>query len=100
MPYPHEHAARLANPDNFDSFNRENDKGGPGIDFIFGVKAGKSEIQAIRFDAGRHSPEEARAWMKSHDMDPIAFEPAEGKAEKAFFRLQVLSVAAGRADLG
>ena len=100
MPYPREHAARLADPAKYDSFARQNDKGGAGIDFVFGVKDGKSEIQAIRFDASRFSTEEARAWLKAHDMDPIEFEPAAGEVEKAFFRLQVMAVKDGVASLG
>jgi hypothetical protein len=48
-PYPNEHAARLKDPDQYDSLRRENDAGGPGIDFIYGIKEGTSEIQAIRF---------------------------------------------------
>jgi hypothetical protein len=36
------------------------------VDAIFGIKSGKSEIQALRFDKSKFSPEEARAWADKH----------------------------------
>ena len=84
-PYPNEHAARLKDPDQYDSLRRENDAGGSGIDFIYGIKEGTSEIQAIRFRSSQYSPAEARAWLADHDFDPIEFEEAtgDGEAERA-----------------
>jgi len=83
MPYPHEHAARLKDPDRYERFRRENNKFGPGIHAIWGITAdGKVELQAIRFDASRFTVAEARAWLKEHGYKPIRFEPAsEGKTE-------------------
>ena len=75
-PYPNEHAARLKDPDQYDSFRRENDAGGPGIDFIYGIKDGTTEIQAIRFDKNRYSVAESKKWLESHDFKPILFEEA------------------------
>jgi len=84
-PYPNEHAARLKDPDQYDSLRRENDAGGPGIDYIYGIKEGTSEIQAIRFRSSEYSPAEARAWLAEHDFDAIEFEEAtgDGEAERA-----------------
>jgi len=84
-PYPNEHAARLKDPDQYDSLRRENDAGGSGIDFIYGIKEGVSEIQAIRFRSSQYSPAEARAWLVEHDFDAIEFEEAtgDGEAERA-----------------
>ena len=86
MPYPNEHAARLKNPDLFepDSFRRENDKFGVGIHAIFGKLKGEDSmtLQAIRFDADKFSPDEARKWLEEHDYHPIAFE--EATTEKSF----------------
>ena len=84
-PYPNEHAARLTDPDQYDSLRRENDAGGSGIDFIYGIKEGTSEIQAIRFRSSQYTPAEARAWLSEHDFDPIMFEEAtgDGEAERA-----------------
>lgn len=77
MPYPNEHAARLHYPDKYDSFRRDNDAGGPGIDFIYGIlAAGGTELQAIRFDKDRYSPAEARSWLREHDFSAILFEEA------------------------
>ena len=80
-PYPNEHAARLTDPDQYDSLRRVNDEGGPGIDFIYGIKEGESEIQAIRFNSSRYSPAEARDWLAEHDFSGIEFEEATGDGE-------------------
>jgi len=80
-PYPNEHAARLTDPDQYDSLRRVNDEGGPGIDFIYGIKEGESEIQAIRFSSSRYSPAEARDWLAEHDFSAIEFEDATGDGE-------------------
>jgi HK97 family phage major capsid protein/HK97 family phage prohead protease len=80
-PYLNEHAARLTDPEQYDSLRRENDAGGSGIDFIYGIKEGTSEIQAIRFRSSQFTPAEARAWLAEHDFDPIEFEEATGDGE-------------------
>jgi HK97 family phage major capsid protein len=75
-PFPNEHAARLKDPAQYDSFARENDAGGDGIDFIYGIKEGASELQAIRFDKDIFTPSEAKQWLADHDFEPILFEEA------------------------
>ena len=84
-PYQNEHAARLQDPDKYDSFSRDNDAGGRGVDFIWGVLPddGGVEIQAIRFDAQEFTVDEARAWLAEHDFEPIEFEPASGSSERS-----------------
>jgi len=82
MPYPNEHAARLKEPSRYERFRRENDKFGPGIHAIWGITSdGKSELQAIRFDADKFTVAEAKAWLEEHGHKPILFEPASGKAK-------------------
>ena len=80
-PFPNEHAARLTDPSQYDSFARKNEEGGPGIDFIYGIKAGKTELQAIRFDKTKYSVAQAKEWLKSHEFDPILFEEASERSE-------------------
>lgn len=75
-PYPNEHAARLKDPAQYDSFARENDAGGDGIDFIYGIKDGVTELQAIRFNKDKFTPTQARQWLDEHDFTPIEFEEA------------------------
>jgi len=75
-PYPNEHAARITEPDQYDSFARDVEAGGDGIDFIYGINDNGSEIQSIRFDADRHSEAEAQEWLREHDFEPIKFEAA------------------------
>jgi len=87
MPYLHEHAARLRDPARYERFRRENDKFAKGVHAIWGIlRGGKTELQAIRFDAGKFTADEARKWLKAHNFKPILFEPAsaekEGKAMK------------------
>jgi len=86
MPYPNEHAARITDPGQYDSFRRQNDRFGSGIHAIFGVKNGPprtSELQSIRFDKAKFSVEEAKKWLKNHKYTPIAFEPASGGEKSA-----------------
>jgi HK97 family phage major capsid protein len=77
-PYPNEHAARLTDPAQYDSFARKNNDFGDGIDAIYGVKAGKTELQAIRFKADKFTAAQARKWLADHDFKPIQFEEATG----------------------
>ena len=75
-PYANEHAARIHDPRKYDALRRRNDAGGKGVDFIFGIKDGTSEIQAIRFRVQFFTVAEAKAWLKRNDFEPITFEPA------------------------
>jgi len=77
-PYPNEHACRLVNPDKFDSFRRQNNAGkvnGKRIDFIFGIKNNKSELQAIRYPKDIWEANDAKANCKTHK--GISFEAAK-----------------------
>ena len=80
-PYPNEHAARLKDPAQYDSLRRVNDEGGNGVDFIYGIKEGESELQAIRFRSSVFTAAEAQAWLADHDFDAIEFEEATGDGE-------------------
>jgi HK97 family phage major capsid protein/HK97 family phage prohead protease len=80
-PYPNEHAARLTDPDRYDDFRREEDAGGEGIDFIYGIKDGESELQAIRFDKDEYSEAEAKQWLAQHEFDALLFEPATNERQ-------------------
>jgi hypothetical protein len=80
--YPNEHAARINDPDKYEKFRRENNKFGEGIDVIWGItKDGKTEVQAIRFDAKKFTVEAAKKWLKDYDFSPIEFVPASKKSE-------------------
>jgi len=79
-PYPNEHAARITDPKLYDEFKRTNDKFGPGIDAIWGLKEGEISLQSIRFDKNKYTVDEAKKWLKDNDYTPIKFEPAtEGR---------------------
>lgn len=71
MPFPNEHASRQTDPKQYDDFRRVRPKGFPfGIDVIFGIKTiqgqRKSEIQSLRFDSSKWTPEKAKMWLKDH----------------------------------
>lgn len=51
-PYPNEHACRLKEPGQFDRFARVNcykKSDGKCVDYIFGIKDNKSQVQALRY---------------------------------------------------
>ena len=80
-PYPNEHSARIHEPGKYTKFRRQNGAFGPGIDVIYGITAdGKAEIQAIRFDASKFTPQEVHTWLESHKYTAISVHPAAPKA--------------------
>ncbi len=69
-PYPNEHACRLLPPGDFDRFARKNcfrRSGGKCIDFIFGIKAGKSKTQAMRYKKDVWTASAARSHCSGAD---------------------------------
>ena len=85
MPYKNEHAARINDPDKYDTFNRQNNKFGRGVDVIWGIKnkkgKNKVDVQALRFNIDNFTVKAAEKWLKENDYKPILFEPAK-KAKK------------------
>lgn len=76
MPYPNEHSCRLEDPGKYEKFNRENcgqKHEGKCIDVIYGIKSGKSELQALRYKKDIWDEDDARAHCKSRKGK---FEPA------------------------
>lgn len=82
-PYPNEHAARVREPDKFekDSFRRKNIA--DGVDIITGRLRGETtmSVQAYRFAKEKFSADQAKAWLKSHDVKSAEFEAATSKAD-------------------
>jgi len=97
MPYPNEHAARLRDPKRYERFRRENNKFGAGVHAIWGIRQGKVELQAIRFQASKWTVARARKWLKDHNYKPILFEEASGKGKQREAR--VFRGAAGGGEL-
>lgn len=74
-PYANEFACRLKDPSQYDRFTRKNNAGkvdGKRIDFIYGIKGTKVEIQAIRYPKKSWTRQTARKHCQSHK--PILFE--------------------------
>jgi hypothetical protein len=81
-PYKNEHAARIKEPGQYDSFARKNNYFKDGIHAIFGIKKKDdkkvSEVQSIRFDKNKFTVKQAKKWLKDNGWKYIKFEPAEG----------------------
>lgn len=78
-PYPNEHACRINDPGKYDTFARKNcfrRKNNKCMDFIFGIKAGKSDVQAVRFKKAVWDAASARSVCSGMGG---SFEPASGK---------------------
>jgi len=75
-PYEGEHAARIRDPEGFDSFRRVNNEGGQGVDFVYGIRDGEAEVQSIRFKIDFFTEDQAREWLDQNGFEPILFEPA------------------------
>jgi hypothetical protein len=88
MPFPNFHAARVKNPDLFDNIVVL--KTFPNGIMIYGGKL-KGETstteQSYRFPKSKFSVEEAKQWLKDHDITIITFEKASEKTQ-AFVTLQ------------
>jgi len=80
-PFPNEHACRINEPAKYTSFARDNNKFGPGIHAIWGIKDGKSELQSIRFDKSKYPAAEAKKWATDHGYKCKPFEAAEPPKE-------------------
>lgn len=69
-PYAGEFSCRLYDPGQFDSFARKNcykKHNNKCIDFIFGIKAGKSKVQAMRYKKKTWDKSSAHSHCSSHD---------------------------------
>ena len=80
-PYPNEHSCRLKSPSGYDKFNRKNcavKSDGKCIDFIFGIKENKSDLQAMRYNKDVWTEAEDKSHCKKHDG---MFEPAKKQKE-------------------
>jgi hypothetical protein len=90
VPFPNYHSARITNPSNFIGFRYSKNRGGDGIDFVYGIKkekgvnGGKTELQAIRFNIDNFTPTQAKDWLKNNDKKYIKFEKSTSVKENTF----------------
>jgi len=83
-PYPGEHACRLEPPGQFDRFNRNNcaqKHDGKCIDVIYGIKAGKSKIQSLRYKKEVWETAAARSHCKGREGSFTAASTAASDSE-------------------
>lgn len=82
MPYPNEHASRQNDPGKYAKIRRVNNKFGEGIHAVFGVTdAGKTEVQAIRFDKTKFTPGEAKVWLEKNKYSTTLAKATDEKAD-------------------
>lgn len=79
MPYTAEHSARVHDPSSYDSFARKELT--DGVSAVLGIKNGKSEVQAYRFDKQKFTPEEAKKWLSDNGVKDYQFEAAKKDEE-------------------
>jgi len=89
MPFPNEHAARQTDPGQYKEFRRSHPKDFPaGIDVIWGIKGEganrTSEIQSLRFDKTKWTPDAAKKWLKDNGFK-TTLEVAAGPTKKSFW---------------
>jgi hypothetical protein len=79
MPYPSEHAARMADPGEFDPKSFRRKQLAPGIAAVLGRRGegGPMTVQAYRFAIEEFTPGQARVWLGQHKLEPVLFEEAE-----------------------
>jgi len=86
-PYPNEHAARIRDPEEFkeDSFRRKKLEGEEGISIIVGKLKGEDTMttQAYRFSIENWTADEAKKWLKDHNIKYKTFEPATNEKKKS-----------------
>ena len=86
-PYPNEHAARIRDPEEFkeDSFRRKKLEGAEGISIIIGKLKGEdtTTTQAYRFSIENWTADEAKKWLKDHNIKYKSFEPATNEKKKS-----------------
>lgn len=69
-PFPNEHSCRLEDPGQYNKFRRDKCKvkhDGKCIDFLYGIKEGKAELQSMRYKKDTWTEASARAHCKDHD---------------------------------
>jgi ATP-dependent protease ClpP protease subunit len=86
-PYPNEHAARIRDPEEFqeDSFRRKKLEGAEGVSIIIGKLKGEdtTTTQAYRFSIENWTADEAKKWLKDHNIKYKSFEPATNEKKKS-----------------
>lgn len=83
MPFPNEHSARIKSPIPSNAAITKRKSIAPGISIVIQRSKGDDEnamkTQSYRFSKRRFTTEQAKAWMDSHKIKPISFEPASSE---------------------
>lgn len=84
MPYPNQHSARIKAPLSHDIAIFATKQITLGVNIILQrpKSGGSMEVQAYRFDKENFTAEEAKDWLKKHDIRYVSFEPASEPSNK------------------
>lgn len=86
MPLPNEHSCRVAQPLPKISAKFARKSIAPGVSIILQKRrsdpGSAMKTESYRFGKSQFTPQEAKAWLKSHDITCISFEPASSPAKK------------------
>lgn len=91
MPFKNYYSARQTEP-NYKEYAYSKDKLGDGIDAVFGIKDGKTELQAIRFKKDKFTTEKAKEWLERNKFKNIV----EELSEADFSTVAPTSIATGQ----
>ena len=83
MPLPQYHAARPFPPEKCSKFRMKDLTDGVSAVVCQPKGGGGWEIQSVRFDKTKFTPQEARDWLKKHDFSSADFEEASGDGAAA-----------------
>jgi len=81
MPYPNEHAARVADESDCGAFKRMNQ--GQGVSLILCKKGDKMEAVSYRFAKDKFTVAQAKAWLDKHNLRADKFEEASDEKMEA-----------------
>lgn len=84
MPYPNEHAARVRNPDSFESTSFRSKELKDGVRLILGKLKGGNDsmvVQAYRFPVNKFTVEQAKKWLEDNNIKYSSFELANPALE-------------------
>jgi len=80
VPYTNEHSARVLEPLPQNSAVYARKQIAPGISIVLqrskGDPNGSMKVQSYRFDKNQFPPQEAKSWLKKHNIQYTSFEPA------------------------
>ena len=87
MSFQNQHTARQTTSTQYEEYRRYVPDNAPsGLEMILGLKNGDTEVQSIRAQADKMTPNEFREWLAEHDFSVDSLEEATRKSFDSFAR--------------